>query len=115
MADHIAQGSLSITARQFRCVFLEYNYKQEQFEVHLPTEGRLCLHVGDHYNPLFGQPGLNPHADTPCKILHTILLRVDKYLWADTTVFSKWPTWKDAQFAARLESLSIDGLSLHSF
>ncbi|KAF7773556.1 hypothetical protein Agabi119p4_5723 [Agaricus bisporus var. burnettii] len=79
------------------------------------SEDRLQLRAGDHYNPLFGHPGLDPHADTPCEILHTILLGVDKYLWADTTVLSKWPAWKDAQFAARLESLSINGLSLHSF
>ncbi|KXN84185.1 hypothetical protein AN958_12897 [Leucoagaricus sp. SymC.cos] len=65
---------------------------------------------GDHYNILFDVPGVDPHADTPCKILHTILLGIDKYIWMETS--KKWNSKKDAEFEDRLSKVSIDGLTV---
>ncbi|KAJ7827689.1 hypothetical protein B0H14DRAFT_3144540 [Mycena olivaceomarginata] len=68
------------------------------------------LRLGDHYNVLLRLCGLDPHRDSPCEILHTVLLREDKYVWYKTT-----KGWNDEQgeiFAARLQSASIDGLNL---
>ncbi|KAJ7354128.1 hypothetical protein DFH08DRAFT_912734 [Mycena albidolilacea] len=68
------------------------------------------LRPGDHYNVLLRVHGLDPHRDSPCEILHTILLGEDKYVWHETS-----KVWNDEQgtlFAARLQSSSIDGLSL---
>ncbi|KAH9947866.1 hypothetical protein B0H21DRAFT_851701, partial [Amylocystis lapponica] len=50
------------------------------------------------------------HADSPVEILHTILLGLIKYVWFHTN-----SPWKDKQcetFAVRLQSSSIDGLSI---
>lgn len=54
--------------------------------------------------------GLNPHRDTGVEILHTVLLGDDKYAWHKTHT-----SWSDQQLetlAARLNGLSIDGLSI---
>ncbi|KAF7349037.1 hypothetical protein MVEN_01425300 [Mycena venus] len=68
------------------------------------------LRPGDHYNVLLRVRGLDPHRDSPCEILHTILLGEDKYVWHETT--KVWNDEQGALFAARLQSSSIDGLSL---
>ncbi|KAG8725307.1 hypothetical protein FRC09_002669 [Ceratobasidium sp. 395] len=65
------------------------------------------------FNVLLKIHGLDPHRDTPVKILHTILLGVEKYAWHyfHTSV-------KEAKlplFATRLQSSSITGLGLNSF
>jgi hypothetical protein len=54
--------------------------------------------------------GVDVHQDTPCEILHTVLLGTDKYLWNHTT--RDWDKREDAVFAVRLSSSSVDGLSL---
>ncbi|KDR77189.1 hypothetical protein GALMADRAFT_267364 [Galerina marginata CBS 339.88] len=71
---------------------------------------RKSLRPGDHYNILLDIPGLDPHRDSPCEILHTVLLGDDKYLWHDTN--KVWDKKQDKLFAIRLQSSSIDGLSL---
>ncbi|KAF9468999.1 hypothetical protein BDZ94DRAFT_1357550 [Collybia nuda] len=68
------------------------------------------LRARDHYNILLGISGLDPHKDSPCEILHTILLGEDKYLWHDTT--KAWDKAKGDLFATRLQASSIDGLSI---
>ncbi|KAF7360900.1 hypothetical protein MSAN_01119700 [Mycena sanguinolenta] len=68
------------------------------------------LRPGDHYNVLLRVRGLDPHRDSPCEILHTILLGEDKYVWHETSKI--WNDEQDAVFAARLQFSSIDGLSL---
>ncbi|KAJ7707163.1 hypothetical protein B0H16DRAFT_1824386 [Mycena metata] len=68
------------------------------------------LRPGDHYNVLLELRGLDPHRDSPCEILHTILLGEDKYVWHETG-----KAWNDEQgtiFAGRLQSSSIDGLTI---
>jgi len=70
------------------------------------------IRPGDHYSILLNIAGLNPHQDTPCEILHTYLLGLDKYLWHDTN--KVWDKKKDDLFALRLQGSSIDGLSLAS-
>lgn len=93
---------------------------------------RTRLRAGDHFNILLGIPGklswlisastysthtghlgTNPHSDTPCEILHTILLGIDKYIWHETT--HKWSDKVEQDFASQLEKLSRDGLSIPSF
>ncbi|KAJ7696657.1 hypothetical protein B0H16DRAFT_1350381, partial [Mycena metata] len=70
------------------------------------------LRPGDHYNILLRLRGLDTHRDSPCEILHTILLGEDKYVWHETNKL--WSTEQGALFAARLQSASIDGLNLTS-
>ncbi|KAF5371374.1 hypothetical protein D9615_009666 [Tricholomella constricta] len=74
-----------------------------------PVE-RADLRPGDHFNVLLQVHGLDPHQDSPCELLHTFLLGEDKYIWHDTN--TKWNKKKDEIFATRLQSSSIDGLSL---
>ncbi|KAJ7831753.1 hypothetical protein B0H14DRAFT_2592432 [Mycena olivaceomarginata] len=50
------------------------------------------LRPGDHYNVLLRLRGLDSHRDSPCEILHTILLGEDKYVWHETT-----KAWNDEQ------------------
>jgi hypothetical protein len=58
--------------------------------------------------------GLDPHQDSPCKILHSVLLGDDKYIWHETN--SAWDSGKtkDTKFAVRLQSSSTDGLNMVS-
>ncbi|KAJ7354303.1 hypothetical protein DFH08DRAFT_691283 [Mycena albidolilacea] len=42
------------------------------------------LQPGDHYNILLRLRSLDPHRDSPCEILHTVLLGEDKYVWHET-------------------------------
>ncbi|KAJ6576116.1 hypothetical protein DFH09DRAFT_1078464 [Mycena vulgaris] len=53
---------------------------------------------------------LDPHRDTPGEILHTYLLGNDKYVWHNTT--KNWDNKKGDIFASRLQSSSINGLSI---
>ncbi|KAF8064464.1 hypothetical protein FPV67DRAFT_1672161 [Lyophyllum atratum] len=68
------------------------------------------LREGDHYNVLLKTRGIDPHRDTPVEILHTWLLGNEKYVWHDTN--KDWDKKKDDLFAIRLESASIDGLTI---
>ncbi|KAJ7135192.1 hypothetical protein C8R43DRAFT_894348, partial [Mycena crocata] len=68
------------------------------------------LRPGVHFNVLLRLRGLDPHRDSPCEILHTILLGEDKYAWHETT--KVWTPGQGALFAARLQSSSLDGLNL---
>ncbi|GBE88301.1 hypothetical protein SCP_1301160 [Sparassis crispa] len=72
--------------------------------------GRTHLRPGDHFNPLLKADGINPHSDNTLKILHTYLLGNDKYIWYDTNKI--WDKKKEELFAVRLQSSSIDGLTL---
>ncbi|KAJ7833714.1 hypothetical protein B0H14DRAFT_3710403 [Mycena olivaceomarginata] len=67
----------------------------------LPT-----LRPGDHFQ------WLDPHQDSPCEILHTYLLGIDKYIWHDTSNAKVWDEKKCELFATRLQSSSIDSLTL---
>ena len=53
---------------------------------------------------------LDVHRDTPVEILHTYLLGVDKYSWYH--LHDKGSDTQKAAFAMRLQSSSLDGLSL---
>ncbi|TFK20048.1 hypothetical protein FA15DRAFT_600415 [Coprinopsis marcescibilis] len=79
----------------------------------LPEHSRETqLRPGDHFNPLLSVPGIDPHKDSPCEILHTFLLGQDKYIWYETS--KGWKKKEEDLFAIRLQSSSIDGLSLDS-
>lgn len=55
--------------------------------------------------------GLDVHQDTPVEILHTVLLGIVKYYWAQTFhIIDK--AKKTSIFQARLGSFNIDGLNI---
>ncbi|KAF9522532.1 hypothetical protein CPB83DRAFT_917285 [Crepidotus variabilis] len=62
-------------------------------------------------NPLLQMDGVDIHQDTPTEILHTILLGVVKYYWAQT-VFLLKKEKKFEEFQARLNSIAVDGLNV---
>ncbi|KAF8972139.1 hypothetical protein BDZ97DRAFT_2015119 [Flammula alnicola] len=111
-----ARDALKQTIRhEIQQELLEWVYLQppDRYEK-LPedSDGRKNLRPGDHFNVLLRIRGLNPHQDSPCEILHTFLLGQDKYIWHDTS--TKWDKKKDEIFAVRLQSSSLDGLSITS-
>ena len=53
---------------------------------------------------------LDPHADTPVELLHTILLGIEKYAWHMT--HTSWKPEQKSTFATRLESSNIDSLTI---
>ncbi|KAI0311552.1 hypothetical protein OF83DRAFT_1166297 [Amylostereum chailletii] len=71
---------------------------------------RAQLRPGDHYNPLLAMQGLDVHADTSVEILHTYLLGQDKYTWYAS--HKLWDEKTEKMFATRLQSSSLDGLSI---
>ena len=54
--------------------------------------------------------GVDPHCDGPCEILHTYSLGNDKYVFYET--HKDWDSKKSDLFTIRLQSSSIDGLSV---
>ncbi|KZT28379.1 hypothetical protein NEOLEDRAFT_1161183 [Neolentinus lepideus HHB14362 ss-1] len=80
----------------------------------LPIDSSMRTHLrpGDHYNPVLAMPGVDIHKDTPVEILHTYLLGQDKYVWYAT--HNEWDERKQTIFTTRLQSSSIDGLTLPS-
>lgn len=62
---------------------------------------------------LHGILGLNVHLDTPTEILHTVLLGVVKYFWAQT-IFLLEKSKSLEVFQMRLQSLGTDGLNAPS-
>ncbi|EJD34914.1 hypothetical protein AURDEDRAFT_75744, partial [Auricularia subglabra TFB-10046 SS5] len=68
---------------------------------------------GDKYHPLLEWAGLDPHADTPVEILHTILLGLAKYVWYG--LHTSWTEAMQALFVIRLQSTDISGLSIPPF
>ncbi|KAG6819456.1 hypothetical protein H0H93_011666 [Arthromyces matolae] len=71
---------------------------------------RRDLRPGDHYNILLALEGINPHTDTAVEILHTWLLGQEKYVWHDTS--KDWDGKAENTFAIRLQSSSVDGLTI---
>ncbi|KAI0072764.1 hypothetical protein K474DRAFT_1604488 [Panus rudis PR-1116 ss-1] len=69
------------------------------------------LRPGDHYNPLLGYAGLDVHRDTPVETLHTYSLGQTKYGWVKT--YESLTATELDELAIRLESSSIDGLSIY--
>ncbi|KAI0074824.1 hypothetical protein K474DRAFT_1600932 [Panus rudis PR-1116 ss-1] len=68
------------------------------------------LRPGDHYNPLLGYEGLDVHRDTPLETLHTYSLGQTKYVWHKT--YEPMNNDDLDELAIRLESSSVDGLSI---
>ncbi|KAI0642270.1 hypothetical protein C8Q79DRAFT_918071 [Trametes meyenii] len=68
------------------------------------------LHPGIHYSALLDVPSLDVHRDTPVELLHTYLLGVEKYTWYH--IHQAWSDVQKETFATRLQSSSLDGLSL---
>jgi hypothetical protein len=62
-------------------------------------------------NPLLGMQGVDIHRDTPTEVLHTILLGVVKYFWAQTVwLLEKSKTLET--FQMRLGTIDCEGLNI---
>ncbi|KAI0827855.1 hypothetical protein BC628DRAFT_1409428 [Trametes gibbosa] len=81
-------------------------------KIPMTSTSRSNIRPGDHYNPLLDVPGLDVHQDTPCEILHTYLLSVDKYIWHKTNI--EWDKKNEQLFAVRLRASAINGLTVTS-
>ncbi|EJF57509.1 hypothetical protein DICSQDRAFT_69263, partial [Dichomitus squalens LYAD-421 SS1] len=81
-------------------------------DVNQELSAELLRHEGvTLINPLLDMQGLNIHQDTPVEPLHTHLLGVVKYFWAQTM----WVLEKQGKlgvFQARLNSLAKSGLNI---
>ncbi|KAH8993098.1 hypothetical protein EDB83DRAFT_2304552 [Lactarius deliciosus] len=64
-------------------------------------------------NPLIGMPGFNMHLNTPTEILHTVLLGIVKYYWAQTIWILKGRK-SMGLFQTRLVSTNWRGLNAPS-
>lgn len=56
--------------------------------------------------------GFDPSRDTPVEILHTILLRIVKYLWHGT--HTKWTADKKRTYTYCLQETDANGLSIYT-
>ncbi|KAH9023715.1 hypothetical protein EDB85DRAFT_1849591, partial [Lactarius pseudohatsudake] len=64
-------------------------------------------------SPVWRIRGLDPHADTPVEILHTVLLGFIKYLWRDVVHHQLGTNvQKKSTLKTRLDSLDTSGLQL---
>ncbi|KAH9071129.1 hypothetical protein EDB83DRAFT_2221412 [Lactarius deliciosus] len=64
-------------------------------------------------SPVWRIRGLDPHADTPVEILHTVLLRFVKYFWRDVVHHQLGSNTQGKEvLKTRLNSLDISGLQL---
>ncbi|KAJ7663620.1 hypothetical protein B0H17DRAFT_1162844 [Mycena rosella] len=63
------------------------------------------------YGPFLTMKGFDPTKDTPIEILHTILLRIVKYIWHIT--HTPWSAEHKTTYTIRLQSTNTDGLSIH--
>ncbi|KAJ6508188.1 hypothetical protein C8R45DRAFT_815921 [Mycena sanguinolenta] len=105
----VKQGIINqIQEKLFDWVIMQPPERYEKLDEQ--TRINLELRPGDHYNVLLRLRGLDPHRDSPCEILHTVLLGQDKYVWHETT--KVWNDEQGAIFAARLQSAFIDGLNI---
>ncbi|OJT10831.1 hypothetical protein TRAPUB_12643 [Trametes pubescens] len=78
----------------------------------LPPNSPQCLELraSIHFNSLLCADTLDVHRDTPVELLHTYLLGVEKYSWY--YLHNEWTDPQSDLFAARLQSSSLDGLTL---
>ncbi|KAG6818880.1 hypothetical protein H0H93_000679 [Arthromyces matolae] len=62
------------------------------------------------YNKLASDDRIDPHRDTTYEMLHTWLLGPEKYIWHHSS--KEWDKKYEDLFALRLESSSMDGLTI---
>ncbi|KAH9165166.1 hypothetical protein EDB89DRAFT_1858608 [Lactarius sanguifluus] len=86
---------------------------EQEIQAKLREERDSLLRKGG-INPLIGMPGFNMHLDTPTEILHTVLLGVVKYYWAQTIWQLKNCSKNMALFQTRLASVDWNGLNAPS-
>lgn len=67
--------------------------------------------IGAEAEPCHLSSGVDVHQDTPTEILHTVLLGVVKYFWAQTIALLKKTHHMDV-FEARLASINPEGLNI---
>ncbi|KAI6169625.1 hypothetical protein EDD17DRAFT_1748769 [Pisolithus thermaeus] len=60
--------------------------------------------------PMWRIKGLDPHQDTPVKILHVILLGFVKYFWCDTML--RLNKVQKAELQVQLASFNVTGLGI---
>ncbi|KAI9435191.1 hypothetical protein H4582DRAFT_1768182, partial [Lactarius indigo] len=91
----------------------ERKLSEQEIQAKLREEVDILLRKGG-INPLIGMPGFNIHLDTPTEILHTVLLSVVKYYWAQTIWYLKNRSKNTTLFQTRLASVDWNGLNAPS-
>ncbi|OCH83781.1 hypothetical protein OBBRIDRAFT_815707 [Obba rivulosa] len=102
-------------------ILLAQAHAEQQVRIYnAATPRRHELRAGEHYNSLLQLPQQvysdivsldgDIHSDTSVEILHTYLLGIDKYIWHFTN--TAWSAKQCDTFATRLQSSSVDGLSI---
>ncbi|KAN0136748.1 hypothetical protein V8E53_005518 [Lactarius tabidus] len=86
---------------------------EQEIQAKLTEEMEDLLSKGG-INPLIGMSGFNIHLDTPTEILHTVLLGVVKYYWAQTIWYLKNRSKSLNLFQIRLASVEWNGLNAPS-
>ncbi|KAI9442451.1 hypothetical protein H4582DRAFT_1809218 [Lactarius indigo] len=94
-------------------MYLLYNDRGSRGEKQLALDLFRATLPANILSPIWRIRGLDPHADTPVEILHTVLLGFVKYLWRDV-VHNQLGTnvQKKGTLRTRLDSLDISGLQL---
>ncbi|KAJ6625670.1 hypothetical protein B0H10DRAFT_1782828, partial [Mycena sp. CBHHK59/15] len=107
--DKIAQHWIEILLSKARQMKADHSGQTAEA---IAKELRLWLTAqpGEKMNPLLDIAGLDPNRDTLVEILHTILLRIIKYVWY--MLHTSWSPAQQDLFVIRLQSTDIDGLTV---
>ncbi|CUA75357.1 putative membrane protein ycf78 [Rhizoctonia solani] len=112
--DQVAQPHIETLLALGKKLNKERNgYSRDKIEGILASELKKIEESTSHMSPLLTMEGVDIHLDTPTEILHTVLLGVVKYFWAQTAYVIDRNKQLDL-LSVRLDSLDHSGLNVPS-